>query len=190
MKPGTPASAVLAVFACTCLGALAQEQDPALNARVGDRQLVLNGTAVRSVWGFSVYHIGLFLSERSGDENVIINENRAPKRVRITMLREVDKEQFTGTVRESIDRNFTDGEKRRFAAEIAAFFTLFHNGEGLKKGGVVTIDFLPEKGMVVAYDGSPLGEISGRDFYHAILRLWIGKPLQKSIKDGLLGKGG
>ena len=34
-----------------------------------------------------------------------------------------------------------------------------------------------------------LDVIPGDEFYHALLRLWIGEPLQKSIKEGLLGTG-
>ncbi len=153
-----------------------------------DRRLLLNGSATRTVWGFKVYEIGLFLNERSSDGDFIIGVDRAPKRVRISMLREVSEEQFASTVQESIDRNFTREEKQKFAGELERFLSAFRNGVDLKKGSVVTIDYLPGTGMVMGRDDAVLGTIPGDDFYHAILRLWLGKPLQESIRDGLLGK--
>ena len=172
--------------ACTAVAGEATEFPS--EAVLRDRKLLLNGSAVRTVWGFKVYEIGLFLNERSSDGDFIIGVNRAPKRVRIAMLREVSEEQFASTVQESIDRNFTGEEKQKFAGELEKFLAAFHNGVDLKKGSVVTIDYLPGTGMVMGRDDAVLGTIPGDDFYHAILRLWLGKPLQESIKDGLLGR--
>ena len=184
-------SAVLAL-ACACSGfAFAKDGTETgfpREATIDDSKLVLNGTAIRTVWGFGVYEIGLFLNERSSDEDFIIGTDRGPKRVRIAMLREVSQEQFTSTVQESIDQNFSDEEKKKFAGELSAFLGAFHGGSDLRKGSVVTIDYLPGKGMLMAMDDNSLGSIPGDDFYHAILRLWLVKPLQPSIKDGLLGR--
>ncbi len=152
-----------------------------------DSKLVLNGTATRTVWGFGVYRIGLFLGERSSDSDRIIGVDRAPKRVRIAMLREVSEKQFADTVQESIDRNFSPEEKKQFAQELDTFLDIFRNGADLREGSIVTIDYLPGKGMVMGLDDRQIGAIPGDDFYHAILRLWLTKPLQPSIRTGLLG---
>lgn len=187
--------AVLLVFICWTgllaapTGRAAETVDCGFPAELTlqNSKLVLNGTATRSVWGFGVYRIGLFLSERSADADSIIGSNRSPKRVRIAMLREVSEEQFADTVQTSIDRNFSDGEKKKFAQELAAFLGTFRNGADLREGSIVTIDYLPGKGMSMGLDDRPIGSIPGDDFYHAILRLWIGKPIQPSIRTGLLG---
>lgn len=157
---------------------------------VGGQKLVLNGSATRTVWGFEIYRIGLFLAEPSRDEKAIMNTDRDAKRVHIIMLRGVAKDRFTGTVQESIDLNFTPEEKLKFDGELATFLGFFHEGADLKPGSEVILDFLPGRGMVVLVDGTTVGTIPGDDFYHAILRLWIATPLQKSIKDGLLGPTG
>jgi len=154
---------------------------------VGGQKLFLNGTATRTVWGFEVYRIGLFLATPSHDEKAIIGTDRDAKRVHIIMLRGVSKDRFTGTVQESIDLNFTPEEKAKFAGELATFLGFFHEGTDLKSGSEVILDFVPGQGMVALLDGTAVGTIPGDDFYHAILRLWIATPLQKSIKDGLLG---
>ncbi len=150
--------------------------------------LIRNGRATRTVWGFWVYQIGLYLKSPSADENYITQTDRTPKSVRIFMERAVGKETFSGTVQESINRNFTLNEQARFAKELETFLACFQDGEDLTKGSLVTIDFLPGRGMAVAVDNKRLAVIPGDTFYHMILRLWIGRPIQASIKTGLLGQ--
>jgi archaellin len=103
------------------------------------------------------------------------------------MLREVKEEDFVSTIRNNIDNNFSAEEKTLYAEKVDTFLGCFKGGSNLKKGSVITIDFLPETGMVVGLDEQVFEPIAGEDFYHTVLRLWIGKPLQASIKDGLLG---
>lgn len=152
--------------------------------------LVLNGEATRTVWGFEVYKIRLYLHEVMRDAEKILGAKEYPKRIEITMCRSVEEDQFTSTVRQSIDNNFTGEEKEKFAPQLSEFLGCFNNGADLKPGNVITIGYAPEDGTVVKLDGRTLDTIPGADFYHALLRLWIGKPLQKSIKDGLVGAAG
>jgi hypothetical protein len=90
-------------------------------------------------------------------------------------------------VRENIDQNLTPAEKENFAAELAAYIGYLEQGGDIEPGRIITIDYLPGKGTVLALDGREVGTIAGHDFYHVMLRLWIGRPLQASIKQGLLG---
>jgi len=152
--------------------------------------LVLNGEATRTVWGFEVYKIRLYLHEVMREAAQILGAREHPKRIEITMVRSVDEEQFTSTVQENIDQNFTTEEKEKFGGQLSEFLGCFNNGADLHPGNVITIDFAPAEGTVVKLDGRTLDTIPGADFYHALLRLWIGKPLQKSIKDGLVGAAG
>ena len=160
---------------------------PALT--LADRPLVLNGQATRTVWGFSVYQVGLFLERPSRDALAIMQGDRGAKRVQMHMLRGVDKKDFVATVRESIDRNLTPAEKETFAAELAAYLGHLEKGGDIRPGRVITIDYLPDEGTVLALDGRRVGVIAGHDFSPVMLRLWIGRPLQASIKQGLLGGG-
>ena len=74
-------------------------------------------------------------------------------------------------------------------AALAAFaLVLVASEASAQKGGVITIDYLPGKGMIIGVNDQQFEPIPGDEFYHTLLRLWIGEPLQKSIKDGLLGK--
>jgi hypothetical protein len=153
----------------------------------GDCKLVLNGTAVRSVWGFKVYVAGLYLAEPSGDHEAIMTQDRGGKRVHMTMLREVTSDKFESTIMDNINTNFSASEKQQFAGELKQFLGCFDDSTVLKTGSVVNVDYLPGKGTLVSVDGCVYDVIPGEDFYHAVLRLWIGSPPQESLKHGLLG---
>jgi len=70
---------------------------------------------------------------------------------------------------------------------LETFFQCFKNGVDISQGSEVTIDYLPGEGTIITSEGRQRAVIPGHDFYHALLRLWIGKPLQASMKTGLLG---
>jgi len=181
-------AALAAVFLTLCaFPAQARESSLAPAAQVGGRNLVMNGEAMRTVWGFDVYRIRLYLTEAMREAEKILMAREHPKRIEIVMQRSVDQDQFSSTVQQSIDNNFTPEEKQKFAEQLAEFLGCFNNGADLQPGNVILIDYDPAKGMVVKLDGRTLDTIAGADFYHAILRLWLGKPLQQSIKDGLVG---
>ncbi|MGA1123143.1 MAG: chalcone isomerase family protein [Chthoniobacterales bacterium] len=169
----------------------AMEEAPAAAAPASSRDgLVLNGEATRTVWGFQVYKVRLFLHEIMREAEKIMGAKEHPKTIEITMVRPVDEEQFASTVQDNIDTNFTEEEKVKFAAPLSRFLACFNNGADLKPGNVITIAYAPPEGTVVKLDGRTLDTIPGTDFYHTLLRLWIGKPLQHSIKEGLVGSGG
>jgi len=154
----------------------------------GDSTLVLNGTAVRSVFGFKVYVAGLYLVEPSGDQDVIMSQDRGGKRLHMTMLRDVAGEKFESTILNNIDTNFSATEKQKFAGELKQFIRCFSGSNQFTKGSVVNVDYVPERGTLISVNGSVSEVIPGEDFYHAVLRLWIGTPPQESMKQGLLGK--
>ena len=182
--------ALVASLVLIC-GASAKEEAPPVAATTEQRDgLVLNGEATRSVWGFEVYKIRLYLHEIMRDAEQIMGAKSDPKRIEITMVRSVDEEQFSSTVQDNIDHNFSAEDKEKFGGQLSEFLGCFNKGADLEPGNVITIDYTPDEGTVVKLDGRTLDTIPGADFYHALLRLWIGKPLQKSIKDDLVGAAG
>ena len=155
---------------------------------IGEKNLVLNGHKMRYKWGFEVYEAGLFLSEKCKCEKKIMTENREPKRVHITMRRDVESEKFTGSIQESINGNFTGTEKKKFASELKSFLGSFSIFPTLKKDTVIAIDYVPQTGTVITVNGKKTEPIPGDEFYHCVLRFWIGNPNQESMKPGLLGR--
>lgn len=153
----------------------------------GSNKLHLNGTAIRAKWGFSVYVVALYMTKvNRGAEAIMLD--RDPKRIHITMLHSVSEKRFVSTIEKNIDVNFSAEEKVKYAKGLTDFMGCFHGGTSLNKYSTIDIDYLPGKGMMVAVDGNKFELIPGDDFYHAIMRLWIGDPPQLSLKTGLVGK--
>ena len=153
------------------------------------KPLVLNGSAVRTKYTFNVYVAALYLTTPSRSDTHIMTKDADAKRVHITMMRRVSADKFKKTVRSNVDTNFSSEEKTKFAGELAKFLGSFPDGSHLEEGCTVDIDYHPGKGTYILVDGCAGELIPGHDFYHALLRLWIGEPLQSSIKRGLLAKG-
>ncbi|MCF6312711.1 MAG: chalcone isomerase family protein [Verrucomicrobiales bacterium] len=149
--------------------------------------LTLNGTAIRSKWGFNVYVVALYLNEKMHSAETIMSD-REHKRIHITMLRGVSKKQFVSTIHKSIKINFSEDEQKLFATQLKAFMACFGGGSSLDRFSTINVDYVPNKGMLVEVNDGKAKLIPGEQFYHAILRLWIGQPLQASIKTGLVGK--
>lgn len=157
--------------------------------KVTGDQLKLNGTATRTVLGgaVKVYQVGLYVTNPSKDEKAIY-ACRDKKRVQIKMLREVSGKKFESTVRKNIAQNYSEAEQKKFSKLTEQFLGCFVE-KTLAKNSVVDIDFIPGQGTEVLIDRKRVDLIPSDDYYHVLLRLWIGDPLQKSIKEGLL-KGG
>jgi hypothetical protein len=98
----------------------------------------------------------------------------------------VESPSLNAAVRESIARNMSASEQRHFASELSGYLETLKLAGDVKAGQVVTIDYSPSKGTVLSLDGRPLATIAGREFYHAMLRVWIANPQQPSIRSGRL----
>jgi hypothetical protein len=150
-------------------------------------ELVLNGTATRGFFGLRIYEAALYLNAPSRDAAAIMEHNRRPKCLKLVMARAIPVGKFVGAVRENLDRNFSRQEQERFAGELEIFFACFEAGGTIGEGSEVLVGYEPGGGTILSLDGRRLAVIPGHDFYHALLRLWIGTPTQASMKSGLLG---
>jgi hypothetical protein len=156
----------------------------------GGPELVLNGAGVRTRFVVKVYVAGLYLTEKKGAAADAIALG-GPKRVGITMLRDVGAQQFNEALVEGFRANNSaaDVEKLKSALdELSGTMTTL--GE-VRKGNVIALDFVPGTGTRVLVNGAPKGKpIAGEEFYRALLRIWLGdKPVDSDLKKGLLGQG-
>ena len=165
----------------------ATDTPPPKTIKAAEQVLKLNGSAIRTIFGIKIYQVGLYVTRPTKDEDVIFGD-RAKKRIQIRMLREVKGKKFEATIRKNIAKNFSPAEKEMFSDQNERFLECFVS-KIMADESVVDIDFLPGEGTEVLVDGERIDLIPGDDYYHALLRLWIGKPLQESIKHGLMGKG-
>lgn len=158
--------------------------------KVGSADLVINGVGVRSVPILGKYYAAsLYVKSKSSDANAILADKGA-KRIALTLLKDNNGKTFGKAFADAIDANSSDAE---YAAIKDRVVTLEKNMVALAdvaKGGVVVIDFIPEKGTQITFNGKAVGGvIPGEDFHKAMLKIWLGeKPAQSDLKAQLLGK--
>jgi hypothetical protein len=157
-------------------------------AQVGGAALVLNGAGVRTRAIFKVYVAGLYVPAKVSNAAALLAQ-KGPRRVAITMLRNVDADTFSGALTEGLQKNLSEAQFTGFKAQIDALTANFKAAGEAKKGDVIHLEFAPDSGTRVVVNGKPSGAaIPGEDFYTALLRIWLGdKPVDGDLKKGLLG---
>ena len=157
-------------------------------AQVGGAALVLNGAGVRTRAIFKVYVAGLYVPQKANSGAALLSQ-KGPRRVAITMLRNVDADTFAGALIEGLQKNHSEAQLAGFKTQIDALNANLKAAGDAKKGDVIHLDFAPDVGTRVIVNGKPQGNaIAGEDFYAAVLRIWLGdKPADGDLKKGMVG---
>jgi hypothetical protein len=158
-------------------------------ARIGNQDLKLNGAGVRYKAIFKVYVAGLYLN---GKKNTVPDVLAAPgaKRMTIVMLRDIGAEEFGNSFMAGIQRNSDKAEKTKVINQLLEFGKLFASIPELKKGDVLTTDWIPGTGTLLQLNGKKITEvIPDVVFYNMFLKIWLGeKPADAQLKKLLLGE--
>lgn len=157
--------------------------------KVAGKELKLNGAGVRTRFVVKVYVLALYLSEKK-DSAAGVLDSSGPRRFTLTMMREVTGDELGQAFMAGITANTDKAERSKFVNQLAQFGDAFVNIPQAKKGDVVTVDWVPDTGTVMHFNGKPQGEpMKDIAFYNAILKIWLGdKPVDSSLKPALLGK--
>lgn len=158
--------------------------------KLGNADLVVNGAGIRSKFGRR-YAMALYLPAKSDDAKAVL-VTKGPKRIAITLIKDVDGDTFADAVSKGINNNSDDAGKAALKARVGQLVaTVTALGE-IKAGASIVFDWLPERGTVLTINGQQKGgDIAGEDFYTALLKVWLGDdPVQGDLKRGLLGKAG
>ena len=157
-------------------------------AQVGGAALQLNGAGLRTRVFFKVYVAGLYVPQKAKDANTLLAQ-KGPRRVAITMLRNVDSDTFSASLVEGLKNNLSEAQFTGFKAQIDALNANFKAAGEAKKGDVIHLEFAPDAGTRVIVNGKPQGSaIAGEEFFSAVLRIWLGdKPADADLKKGMVG---
>ena len=150
----------------------------------GTTPLVLNGAGIRKKFFFKIYVAGLYLPSRQTSTKAIVNMP-GPKRVRMHFLyKEVERDKLVTGWQEGFENNLETNEFERVASRLAKFNQLFRT---MHRGDVIDLDYQPEEGTLVLFNGELQGQIEGDDFYAALLQVWLGQqPADADLKTALL----
>lgn len=158
-------------------------------ATVAGKTLVLNGGGMRQIFVVKVYAAALYLAEKKTSA-ADVQALATAKRIALHIQREINSDEFGQLFITSMNKNSSKEEKAKVINQTVKFGEMFSNLPPVKKGDIVTLDWVPGSGTVSTLNGKQIGEtLPDIAFYNAVLRIWIGEnPVQSDVKRGLLGE--
>ena len=144
--------------------------------------LSLIGAGIRNKWMFNVY-VGALYAQKPTFNAANLIKSEQIKRMDLHMLRDVGKDKIVESIREGFEKQ----SKAQMPALQARLDQLAAAVPDLKKGDVLSLTYIPEKGVVV---GGAAKEtvIPGKDFADALFSVWLGPdPVDGDLKRKLLG---
>ena len=190
MKPS-----VVGLFAAgslMCCAAFAVEVDGVKvpdRVTVGTTELVLNGAGTRhKLMTVPVYVGALYLASQKKSAAEVLADT-GPKRVLMhVVIEELTAKELTASLNDAIEANHIPAEITLIQKRLTDLNRMMGSIGVLKRGGVVTIDFLPGTGTRITVDGTERITIPGDDFFRSLLKIWIGaKPVDGRLRAAMLG---
>ena len=156
---------------------------------LGDSTVQLNGAGVRYKAVFKVYTAGLYLEKKASTPQEVASQ-RGPKRLSITMLREIDSTELGKLFSRGMEDNMDRAAFSRIVPGVLRMSQIFSDHKKLQAGDQFMIDWIPGTGTVITVKGKVQGEpFKEPEFFNALLGIWLGNlPADFKLKDPLLGK--
>ncbi len=160
------------------------------DAKVAGTKLVLNGAGVRYKGFIKVNVAEIYASKKFSSLEELI-ALPGPKRVSLTMLRDVPSGMMGKSLTRGIEDNFPRGEVSKLVPSLIRIGELFNAFKTLSTGDRVLIEWIPGTGTVVTVRGMVQGEpFKEPEFFRAVVSIWLGPvPVDFKLKDALLGQG-
>jgi Chalcone isomerase-like len=152
-------------------------------------KLQLNGSGVRYRAVFKVYAAGLYVGKKVATPEELFAAP-GPKRMHITLLREVDANELGKAFTKGFEENSAKSEMSKLIPGLIKMGQIFSDQKKMLAGESFTVDWIPGTGTIISVKGKPQGEpFKEPEFYAALMRIWVGSsPADFKLKDALLGK--
>ena len=156
-------------------------------AQVGGQTLKLNGAGVRYKVVFKVYVAALYLPELKSTTQEVLALPGA-KRVTLVMMRDLSTDDLGQRFLDGLRSNLEAAERTRLAMAMVTFGKIFSTVPKLKKGDILTFDWVPGTGVVCQLNGEKIGDhITDPNFYNGVLKIWLGnQPADETLKHKML----
>lgn len=157
----------------------------------GGQQLVLNGAGVRNKLMFVKLYVGaLYLAQKESRAEEILKD-AGPKRIAMFVLAdEIPARDLIASMNNSLSVNLSMGDLALVESRLTQLNQMMLKVGMLRKGGVVTLTYVPATGTHIRINGEETLVVKGADFFSVLLHIWIGeKPVDGRLKAAML-KGG
>ena len=158
------------------------------SATVANTKLALHGAGIRYKGPFKVYVADLYTAKKVSTLDELVAAP-GPKRVTLTMLREVEAGPFGKLLTRGIEDNNPKSEISKLIPGLIRMGDIFSANKVLVPGDTIVLDWIPGSGLVVTVKGKVQGEpFKEPEFFKAMLSIWLGPvPADFRLKDSLLG---
>lgn len=186
---------LLVAWIAVCLGSAALAATTEIagvkvedSAMVGGAKLPLNGAGIRYKGPFKVYVADLYVGKKVASLDELVAAP-GPKRLTMTMLREVEAGPFGKLLTRGMEDNNPKSEMSKLVPGLIRMGDIFSANKVLIPGDTILLDWIPGTGLVVTAKGKVQGEpFKEPEFYKALMSIWLGGvPADFKLKDALLG---
>jgi len=150
-----------------------------------DKELVLNGGAIRKKAMFKVYVLGLYTPQKTKDAKAILNskDNLVARLVITSSV--VSSKNMTEAIIEGFEKS-TNNNMASLQSKIDAFIAAFK--DEIQTGDVFDLSYSSEDGTKALKNGKLVTTVTGDDFKKALFGIWLGdNPIDSKIKNNILG---
>lgn len=152
-------------------------------------KLPLNGVGIRYKAVFKIYVAAMYVGVKASTPEEVYAAT-GPKRLSITLLRDIDSGEIGKTFAKAIEGPALKGEMSRFIPSLVKIEQNFAAHEKLLTGETFTIDWVPGIGTVLTVKGMPQGQpFAEIELFNTLIGIWLGPyAADWKLKDALLGK--
>ena len=162
-------------------------------AVVGGQKLQLNGAGFRKRGYFKIDVTALYLPQKMSALEQI--ENAAvPRRIELVILQDLTGAQASRYFLIDFEASATKAEFANLITEVGQVGDIYSSLRTIKKGDIVTMDWVPGKGLIATYNGTPLTPhgapspyINSELLAKVMLRMYVGGKTPAELRDNLLG---
>lgn len=152
---------------------------------VAEQSLYLNGEGPRKKAFLTVYDTALYLTEKGGDAQAIIDADHTMAVSLVVVSRFATADRISEAFREGLE-NAVAGDTAAIEPQIKAFLAVFE--QGVVKQDAFDFVYLPNQGTRVNKNGETLATVAGLDFKKALFAIWLSdNPVSSKLKSQLLG---
>lgn len=157
--------------------------------QLGANLLLLNGAGTRYRAVFPVYAAGLYLEQPAHSLPEVL-ALPGPKRLSVTMLRDIDSEELGRLFARGMQDNLERASLSRLVPGVLRMSEIFTQHKKLLAGESFMLDWIPGLGLQVTIKGQLQGEaFQEPEFFQAMLGIWLGPhPADAQLKKALLGE--
>ncbi len=161
-------------------------------AKLGAKELQLNGAGVRQQSAQALYAAALYLETKQSLPEAAIQDAGA-KRLSVTMLREVSAREMLDLLSNGLKSNSSDAQLFELVSEVFALSTLISETRKLQAGDSFQIDWSRSAGTTIQVlqkgQTKPAVKVfPNASLMPAMLRIWLGeRPADAALKSALLG---